>query len=107
MPMVYDVVGLTSLAHLFRSLVDDPSFHQSVTKLGKESTPYFNQFHEGADASTGATFAEISAKAITDVEHRSQSQLVPEESTPKVCDMTFMCMWAFENKFGFVASASH
>ena len=32
------------IANVLRSLVDDPSFHQSVTKLTSEATPYFNQF---------------------------------------------------------------
>lgn len=53
-----------------RSLVDDPSFHQSVTKLSSESTPYFNQFHQGRPGiQTSATSHEVPITPKPDISH--------------------------------------
>ena len=74
----------------YRSLVDDPSFHQSVTKLSNESTPYFSQFRPSDDM-TQAVFntspkqsSRILKVPSTDADSRqvSQNSLKPELPVP-------------------------
>lgn len=64
------------IANVLRSLVDDPSFHQSVTKLTSEATPYFNQFKssQGVDPS-GGLVEGISTPTV--IEPQSQPGPVP------------------------------
>ncbi|XP_067934870.1 cilia- and flagella-associated protein 65-like [Watersipora subatra] len=61
------------IANVLRSLVDDPSFHQSVTKLASESTPYFSQFHQGVNLISDSPRDEQLKSGVDIVELKSDA----------------------------------
>lgn len=71
------------IANVLRSLVDDPSFHQSVTKLTSEATPYFNQFRPKPSVEGGMEDSSRSALSIMDTPlPPSQASAIPLSGSP-------------------------